>query len=219
MRILAFDTALGACSAAISVDGTIVARRHEYRTRGHVEALLPMVEAVRLEAGLDYGDIDVLAVTVGPGTFTGVRIGLSAARGLALALGKPLIGVTTLEAVAAAATNSQMEPVLCVLDARRGEVYAQAFTADLEPITEPRVLPPAEIGNLAAETAGVLVGSGAELVHPFLPGHHVDPTTDPDAALVARRATLKLSEEPRPTLVPSPLYLRRPDAKLPGAAE
>jgi len=100
VRILAFDTALGACSAAVWADGLVLARAFEPRSRGHAEALLPMIEAVLAEAGLRLDALDRLAVTVGPGSFAGTRVGLAAARGLALATGLPLVGVTTLEAVA-----------------------------------------------------------------------------------------------------------------------
>ena len=100
MRLLALDTATSACSAALWQDGTVLARHLQPMARGQSEALLPMVAAVMAEAGLAFADLDLLAVTVGPGTFTGIRIGLAAARGLALATGLPLAGIATTEAVA-----------------------------------------------------------------------------------------------------------------------
>jgi tRNA threonylcarbamoyladenosine biosynthesis protein TsaB len=100
--VLAFDTSAGACSAAVlGGDGTVLARRCEALERGHAERLLPMLRDVLAEAGVEIADLALLAVTIGPGTFTGIRIGLAAARGLALASGLPLVGVTSLEAVAA----------------------------------------------------------------------------------------------------------------------
>ena len=95
MKILAFDSATSACSAAIWRDGEIPARRFVAMERGQSEALIPMVVEVLKEAGLTYAEIDFIAVTVGPGSFTGVRIGLAAARGMALAGGLPVVGVTT----------------------------------------------------------------------------------------------------------------------------
>ena len=131
MNILAIDTALGACSAALLVDGNIVAWRYEDRMRGHAERLLPMVEEVLQDAGLPKSDLQGIACTRGPGTFTGVRIGLSAAKGLCLALDIPLAGFTTLEVVAhnVIGCDDVSEGPLCVAhDARRGEVYFQQFT-------------------------------------------------------------------------------------------
>ena len=121
MKVLAFDTALGACSVAAWSEGEILAARHQRLERGHAEALMPMVEAVRAEAGLAYDEFDLIAVTVGPGTFTGLRIGLAAARGLALASGVALVGLTTLEVVAWGIPEQVRgaDPVLAVHDARR----------------------------------------------------------------------------------------------------
>ena len=85
MKILAFDTALNACSVAIADDGQVLAHTHEKRRRGHAETLLPMIEDEMKKAGITYEDLDLLAVTVGPGTFTGLRIGLAAARGISIA--------------------------------------------------------------------------------------------------------------------------------------
>ena len=91
MRILAIDTATAACSAALMVGDAIVARRFVAMARGHAESLIPMVEAVLAEAGAAYGDLDLIATTVGPGTFTGLRVGLAAARGLAVAGSLPVV--------------------------------------------------------------------------------------------------------------------------------
>ncbi|MCH7931874.1 MAG: tRNA (adenosine(37)-N6)-threonylcarbamoyltransferase complex dimerization subunit type 1 TsaB, partial [Proteobacteria bacterium] len=94
MNVLALDTATAACSVALWSDGTVLAQRFATMARGHAEALMPMVEAVMAEAGLAFADLDLVATTVGPGTFTGLRVGLAAARGLALAGGLPIVGVT-----------------------------------------------------------------------------------------------------------------------------
>ena len=100
MNILAVDTALGACSAALLADGRILAGSHCEMQRGHAEALAPMVRSVMQDAGLDFLALDRIAVTTGPGTFTGQRVGLAFARALGLALRKPVIGVTTLDTMA-----------------------------------------------------------------------------------------------------------------------
>lgn len=220
MKVLAFDTALAACSAAVWADGEVLARRYQRLERGHAEALLPMVEAVREEAGLDYDQLDRLAVTIGPGAFTGLRIGLAAARGLSLASGLPLAGVTTLEAVAAQAQQqlATTDPVLAVLDARRGQVYAQAFAPDLVPLGQPAIVAPEAVAGLVPGARAAVVGTGARLVRARLAAAAAlsfpDAPELPDAAVVAAIAAgegrVAASGTP-----PAPLYLRPPEAKAP----
>ena len=113
MRLLALDTATAACSVALWRDGAVLARRFEAMLRGQSEALMPMVGAVLAEAGCGFKDLDAIAVTVGPGAFTGLRIGLAAARGMALAAELPLIGVTTLEAVVHGVPPSRIGRASC----------------------------------------------------------------------------------------------------------
>ncbi len=229
MNILAFDTALGACSAAVSCDGEIVARRHEERARGHAEALLPMIEAVRGESGFAYRDLDLLAVSVGPGTFTGLRIGIAAARGLALATDLPVVGFTTLHAIAAGLDAAAGDEFMVALDARRGQVYCQLFsfevvnTTAISPISSTwlAVLTPFQPAGLFPYLLFGLAGSGAAAVFAALacPGAvWLGPQSlQPDAAVLAR-----LAEEhglpPSGAEAPAPLYLRPPDAKLPTRA-
>src|SRR5690606_31806688 len=146
--VLSLDTALGACSAAVvacSADDTrVLARAFELRARGHAEALAPMIADVMAAAGLDFGDLDRLAVTVGPGSFTGLRVGIATARGLALATGLPVVGITTLEAIAANVTEQESATrgrrVVAVIDARRDEVYVEMFHRDLQSLTGPRLV-------------------------------------------------------------------------------
>ncbi len=223
MKVLAFDTALGACSAAVVESGRVLAKAFEPRTRGHAEALMPMVERVRAEACLEYEDIDRLAVTVGPGTFTGLRVGLSAARGLALAAGKPLVGLTTLEVLAAAAMleNAQHEGHVSVLiDARRGQVYRQSFGPDRRPLNNAEAI---DIGNIADQLPpgpGGLAGSGVAIAAEVLRECRadlirLDAPEQPDAVIVAALGALReLDADAAP---PNPLYLRPPDAKLPAS--
>ena len=107
MKILAVDTALGACSVALLSGDKILAHSFEEMARGHAERLAPMVQETMAKAGIAFSDIDRLAVTTGPGTFTGQRVGLAFMRGLRIALKKPLTGVTTLEAMAAGAMHAR----------------------------------------------------------------------------------------------------------------
>ncbi len=226
MRILALDTALGACSVALLEDGKIRARRWQARTRGHAEALMGLISEAEDEAGFRSSECDRLGVTVGPGTFTGLRVGLAAARGLALATGLPLVGITTLQAVASNAQN-RAGRILTLLDARRGEVYGQLFEAGalLTPVTRPEVftckaaeaLTRHAMAEAAAARQVSLIGTGARLIAGAIGDEAVALVSaagdQPDAARVARLAAL--IEDPT-SAPPEPLYLRAPDAKLPG---
>lgn len=201
MRILAIDTALAACSVAVWRDGETLAREVRPMARGQAEALIPMTQAAMAVASLEFADLDRIAVTVGPGSFTGIRVGLAAARGLALAIGKPVIGVTTLEVLAAMCPD---RPVLAAIDARRGQVYAQRFAPGAE--TAPAVLSLADASALAVGR-GTGVGDGAPLL--ALPEDwRVVVESLPDPAVLAALAALRpVTERP-----PAPLYLRAPDA-------
>lgn len=209
MLCLGLDTALGACSAALAGAAGPVARRYQPMSIGHAEALAPMAEGLMREAGLAFADLTRIAVTTGPGTFTGQRIGLAFARGLALALRIPCIGLTTLEAMAEAARAERPgHDVLVATDARRGEVYAQAFTAGATPVGAPALLTLEAAAGLI--TPGMtLAGTAAEALAPH--GGVLSTIRQPDAAFVAALALQRPDLGP-----PHPLYLRAPDAKLPG---
>ncbi len=219
MRILAMDTSLGACSGAIWHDGDVIARELIAMPRGQAEALLPMLERLRTGAGLAYAGFDRLAVSIGPGSFAGIRVGLAAARGLALALNLPLAGIGTLEVLAAGMPGAG--PVAALIDARNHQLYVQIFAQDLQPLSAPALL---SIGDAitacqAHNEAGDLrlVGSGAPLLAAALGmgPSRIDAAALPDAAIVAARAALVTAVAGH---LVAPLYLRPPDAKLPGAA-
>jgi tRNA threonylcarbamoyladenosine biosynthesis protein TsaB len=138
-KILAVDTALGACSVAVLDGARVLAKRHVAMDRGHAEVLAPMVEETMREASLAFGELARLAVTTGPGTFTGQRVGLAFMRALKVALNIPCLGVTTLAAMAAQACEAGgVEWAIAAHDARRGEFYCGVYTKDgvclLEPI-------------------------------------------------------------------------------------
>ena len=224
MRILGFDTATSACSAAVWENGRIAARRFEPMSRGQSERLMPMVREVLSEAGADFPDLDLLAVTTGPGAFTGLRIGLAAARGMALAGDLACFGVTTLDAVAAGVseTERQKANVLVVLDSKRAEVYAQAFRSDLRPLSEAQALMPADLAALTANGEGdadrvLVAGDGAGQVIQALKDKGIEAVLStapgvPDAATVAAIAAERWSSD-QPAEPLRPLYLRPPDAK------
>jgi tRNA threonylcarbamoyladenosine biosynthesis protein TsaB len=211
---LALDTSLGACSAAVLRGAQVLAHRREVMSVGQAEALAPMVDEVMAEAGLSFANLTRLAVTTGPGTFTGQRIGLAFARGLGVALDIPCTGIGTLAALAAdARTRHPQAPVFALSNARRGEVYAQAFDATGAALDAPALLSIAaaeeRLAHLPAGT--VLTGSGAGLLSPS-GTHIIDPAENPDAVIIARLALA----QPGDDAPPAPLYLRAPDAKLPG---
>jgi tRNA threonylcarbamoyladenosine biosynthesis protein TsaB len=204
----------------------VLAHRFEVRTRGHAEALMPMLAAVMAEAGVTPAALEALAVTIGPGTFTGLRVGLAAARGLALARALPLVGVTTLEAVAAPVEAHEGEVIAAAFDARRGEIYLQVFDAAHEAVCEPMIVAlDAALAHLPG-TAFVAVGTGAALVAEALDSRGLvcrlaANAPQPDALAVAKIALARLAARgpDRFRAAPAPLYLRAPDAKLPGGRD
>lgn len=224
MLLLAFDTATPAVTAAIgetAPDGafTLRASASSVDARRHGELLTPAIQGLLTESGLVLGDLDHVAVGIGPGPYTGLRVGLATGHALADALGIPCHGVTTLDALAFA--TKRTEPFLGLTDARRKEVFWARYDDHLTRAGEVRVDRPAEI-----DTGGLpLVGDGARMYAEVLGAARTDagePDTEalepllPDAAAVAELALLRLHRgESLPE--PTPLYLRRPDAVEPGA--
>ena len=203
MRTLVIDTATAACSVALVEDGLVVARIHEIIARGHAERLVPMIAELP-----DGGRADRIAVDCGPGSFTGVRVGIAAARGLALGWGVPVHGFTSTALIAAAAFARTDAPALAaVLEAGHGEVFMHAFTRNLATLMPLASLRPeaaiAALGDLPA------VGNGAARL---LAADGTCHATDalPDAADWTLLPPV-LAELP-----PRPIYGRAPDAKLPA---
>jgi len=230
LRLLALDTAGDGCSAGVFADGEALSLRYRAGGPGHAELLPSMLGAVIDESGFDLAAMDALAVTVGPGSFTGIRTGLAAARGLALVSGLRGYGVTTLEALAAAVDSKPTPepaagPIAAVVDARRGQVYLQLFTGLAEPLGAPRACAP---GEAAAELVRLgpvrLVGSGASLVAASLAAAaagldaRLAPRLDDvrlDALAVARAAVAMAARGALPVagFDLHPLYLRDADAR------
>lgn len=207
--ILAIDTCLDACSAAAVGGSGLLAAASEPMARGHQERLAPLVAEVMARAGLGFEAVERIAVTVGPGSFTGLRVGLAFAKGLALALDRPVVGVGTLHALAVSAGATGL--TAAVVDARREQVYLQPFR-DGEPLGDPEALGAADA---AARLIGLgrtwrLVGSGGGLLAPFMTGAALEPLSAPDPGAVAR---IGAAAAPGPA---RPVYLRAPDAKLPA---
>lgn len=227
MIVLAFDACMQACSCALLRGADVLARRNEALARGHAERLAPMVAETLGDAGLSLDDIDRIGVTVGPGSFTGMRVGVATARGLALRGGGreiPVVGVQTLSAIAAGVpAEDRKNRVLAVIsDARRAQVYAQAFDPSMRELfvcgaygyeDAARRLVGAAQGRAIS-----VVGTGVDLVRPFLESisnrvRESQASAQPDAVQVARLA----ADAPAPTERPRPLYVRPPDAKRPAS--
>jgi tRNA threonylcarbamoyladenosine biosynthesis protein TsaB len=221
MKILTVDTALGACSVAVTHGEKTLAHKFELMDRGHAEALAPMVEETMREAGIAFAQLDRLAVTTGPGTFTGQRVGLAFMRGLRVALKKPLTGVTTLEALCAAAcAESGLANAAAVHDAKRGEAYL-SIAIEGEPVAAPKLVLLEEAASIIAKVTGrkvAFAGTAAERVAQDFAALGCDAAItsirQPDALWVARLALTS----PASDKAPLPLYLRSPDAKLPAAS-
>ena len=218
MRILAIDTAAGACSAAVWSDGAVHQRLVEL-SRGHAETLLPLLLATMADAGCTFPDLDLLAVTVGPGAFTGLRVGLAAARGLALAARLPCVGVTTLAAVAAAVPPAETagRPLLVVLDSRRADLYAQVFLNGAA-AGDPTVVAADDLPRLLANApllpAGpvAVAGDGAAMALPALTaaGIEASAASSPGYPEAASVAAIAAAVPAGGLLPPVPLYLRPP---------
>jgi tRNA threonylcarbamoyl adenosine modification protein YeaZ len=209
--VLALDTALHAAAAAVLDGGHPLAAESVAMSTGHAEALLPMVERVLRAGGVEYATLGRVAVTIGPGTFSGVRIALSAARAMGLALRIPVVGVGTLEALAASLPSVD-GMVAAVIDARRGQVYFQVFDG-ARPMAAPALL--AIDAAAAAVPAGArLIGNGAPLLR-AMRGELVlaGAPPAPDIVTVGRLGGSRSAEAHPPT----PLYVRAPDAKPQGA--
>jgi tRNA threonylcarbamoyladenosine biosynthesis protein TsaB len=232
MIVLGFDTATSASAVALLAEGRTLRKRDDPPPGahpGHATRLLDMARALLEQAGLGWRDLDRIAVGVGPGTFTGLRVGIATARGLAQSLDVELVGVSSLQALADGAfAQGHADAVLAVIDARRGEVFAAAYerVAGLPPreLSAPRALAPARIGELAeqarrdggAEHRWLAIGDGAVRYRGAVERAGV-PSPEPDSELhrvsAAAVCTLALAA-PAGTRSLLPDYRRRPDAEL-----
>jgi tRNA threonylcarbamoyladenosine biosynthesis protein TsaB len=219
MLILAIDTALDACAAGVldTGAGKLIAQESQAMKRGHAEALMPLIARVIKASGIAFAGLDRIAVTTGPGSFTGLRVGLSAARGIALAANKPVVGLTTLNAYAAPVVSQNGEqPVISAIDARHDHVYFQVVSGNGGSLIRPRVAPIEEALGASRFGAPHLVGNAARILADRWPAHasppfRVDAQPAPDIAWVAW-----LGAAVSPNTAPArPYYLRAPDAKLP----
>jgi tRNA threonylcarbamoyl adenosine modification protein YeaZ len=224
MSVLAFDSCLGAVSAAVGwrgPEGEMLREAYELRSDGHAERLLPMIAEIMDGAGLAFAQLDRIAVTQGPGGFTGVRVGIAAARGLALATGKPVVAATSLAVMAYRAEEmlaAMGEPLgerrlMVAVDARRGVLYVQSFAPGAVATGEAQLLTPVEAARSLGPKGAVVVGSGAAAVanSAKAEGGAVEPRfadLQPHARNLAAMA-----DRLAPVSRLRPLYLRLPDVR------
>ena len=224
MKILAFDTSLGAVSVAVRwlrTDGKwLLHEARQARQRGHADGLMPLIGEVMSQAGVAFCDLDRIAVTVGPGNFTGVRVGVAAARALVLASGASAIGLSNL-AVMAHQSNEYLggqrrgRLLAVAVDARHDSVYLQLFPYGHQAAGPPQLLAVRAAAQQIATTPAIIVGSGAVPVRCALGAGGGAEATLPDLLPSASSLAL-LASELAPTPALRPLYLRPPDAKPPA---
>lgn len=222
MRVLAIDTALAVCAVAV-LDTERGAGMRASETlpmvRGHAEALMPLIARVMDAARLEFTELDRIAVTTGPGSFTGLRVGIAAARGIALAAGRPAVGLSTLAAYAAPLiAQDDSVAVVAAIDARHDQVYLQVFGPGGRTLVSPRIAPLREAVRAAALGPVRIVGSAANQVAAAWPASApppslVDARPAPEIFWVARLGAAAVGSAP-----PKPLYLRAPDAQLQDAS-
>ncbi|MDQ0318723.1 tRNA threonylcarbamoyl adenosine modification protein YeaZ [Pararhizobium capsulatum DSM 1112] len=207
MIVLALDTAGTGCFAALydSTENRILGSAGADIGRGHAEQLMAFIDEALVASGKALSDVERVAVTIGPGSFTGIRVGVAAARGFALALAVPAVGVSRLAALAAAARERNPgQSVAVVMDAKRDEVYCQMFSADLGALTPPEALEVSEAVARLTGFDGIICGSGAVLV-----GGEANGSDLTDICVVARLGAVADPSQGKP----KPLYLRGPDVK------
>ena len=164
MKILAFDSSGSGCAAAVLSGERVLAQESAAMLRGQAEHLVPMIARVMKAAGLGFGALDLIAVTLGPGAFTGVRIGIATAQGLALSTGVPALGLGSFDAVVASVPDALLagRALLVAIESRREELFLQAFDATRKPIGEGALVAAEQWSTAATAGAVVLAGDGAE---------------------------------------------------------
>ncbi|MGH6954286.1 MAG: tRNA (adenosine(37)-N6)-threonylcarbamoyltransferase complex dimerization subunit type 1 TsaB [Alphaproteobacteria bacterium] len=222
--MLALDCSAAACSAALTEDGRLIAHRFVAMERGQAEAIIPMARSVVGGSGEGFRGLDGVAVTVGPGAFTGIRIGLAAARGIALAAGVALWSVTSFEAVAHGTPAAERvgRAIVVVLDTKRSDLYVQVFTERLEPFSAPAIRAAAALPGWLLPGPLLIAGDAAESVRLVLAAAGRDARSAsgrnlPDAIHVAEAARRSIGAAAAGR-DPRPLYLRSPEVSTASAS-
>ncbi len=213
MKILAVDSAIGTCSVAVFDGDVSLSLKEEMRVSKQAESLVMLVEAALDEAKLGYGDIDLLVSTVGPGSFTGLRIGMTVIKGIALVTQLPTIGISSLQTIALAGQNTNGGEIVSILNAMRSQLYIQRFDSSACPLSDAELINMADIESYVKD-GDIIVGNAEEIITDKLSSEVRYVYTMPNAKEAAMWAASLYSEIPESQdLVP--LYIRQPDAKLP----
>lgn len=219
MTTLALDTSMNACSVALWRKGRILTAKQRPMPRGQAETLMPMIKAMIDDQSVAFSDIDRIAVSKGPGSFTGVRVGLSAAKALGMAAGIPVIGIDNFTLLAHSVPEDLKKGhwgLLSIIDTKRGDYYARLFApTTLEPLSDPDVLPLDKIAALLPEGPTLLCGDGAEALIAALPTREKSLTIVPNSLYPDPATLAALADEAdanAPDFQPTPLYLRPADA-------
>jgi tRNA threonylcarbamoyladenosine biosynthesis protein TsaB len=217
--VLGIDSAGAGASAAVLRDGAIASRRTALRAHGQAEILMPMIAEVLGEAGIAATGLDLIGVAIGPGSFTGLRVGIAAGRGLALAAGVPARGVSSFRALAAQVSTSAREgrPLIVALDTRRQDFYLQRFAPNGEPEGDPMLLGAAAADEWLPSGPLLLAGDAAPRLASALPARDfevMEHVTQIDPADIARIAAADVAAG-LPPAPPRPAYLRAPDVTRP----
>jgi tRNA threonylcarbamoyladenosine biosynthesis protein TsaB len=221
MNVLGLDTCFPALGVAVGIalgtPGARILSRIEPMATGHAERMLPLIGELLAEATLSIADIDRVAVTIGPGSFTGTRIGISAARALKLARDLPIVPFTSLEAIALSPSiePGSAEDLAVAMDAHRGEAYVQIFDGVTRvPVTEPRIVAMTDLASLARSRPLLAVGTAAEAIAAAVNAAGGTARAHPDMIFPDMAAAVACTVTRHPALLPvEPLYLRPPDAK------
>jgi tRNA threonylcarbamoyladenosine biosynthesis protein TsaB len=216
MRVLGLDAATAACSVALIEEGRVLAQASRAMEHGHAQALVPMI--LEVMSGRPFTALDAIGVTRGPGGFTGLRVALATARGLGLAAGRPVIGVTTFEAVArTAAPAPGAARLLVLIESKRRDLYAQLFDAAGAPLADPGALLPEDLPAYAGPGPVALAGDGAARAAPAFgaAASIAGGPARPDPAAVAAIAAERFAAAGPPAGPPSALYLRLPEVSFP----
>jgi tRNA threonylcarbamoyladenosine biosynthesis protein TsaB len=213
MLILALDTSMAACSVCVydTDKSLVIGANQQFMDRGQAEALAPMVQDTMKMAGVGFADLSRIAVTTGPGTFTGVRIGLAMARGLGVALNIPITGINSLAAIAANETETNL-PIVVAVDARAAEIYFGSYNQSGHEVTAPAIVALVEAHKLMSSHPVKLLGTAADLLLDKMDDHHHVRSDAGDLPIAANFARLAASI-PASDTPPEPLYLRALDVK------
>ncbi|PIR39099.1 MAG: tRNA (adenosine(37)-N6)-threonylcarbamoyltransferase complex dimerization subunit type 1 TsaB [Alphaproteobacteria bacterium CG11_big_fil_rev_8_21_14_0_20_39_49] len=218
MKILSVDTTCGDCSVSLLKDGNIACEITQTESGKQAEQMISLIQTVLKNGGTNYKELDAIAVNIGPGSFTGVRIGLSGVKGINLVTGTPIVPVTSFESVAMQLDlKNNKKDILVALDAKRKQLYVQLFRANLEPLTPPELISYDQITKFNKNNEIILTGNGSMLVADILSANNcnyevINKNAASESVSIAYAAYKKFKANDYPKII-SPLYIRKPDAK------